>query len=175
MAFQGPRCPKCRTRIGLFRSSLLRGKVGIKCPGCGAILKPRLFARAAVLVGLLVAAGYALFSLDLVEQLSRARLVMLFLVMYFLAEFVSVHFISFEVAGSWEQIKTDGETEWSELEADFAELEARAQRMLAQSEPDWTCDSCSETNPHSFDHCWRCSHDRNAEPSNKRMERTRDG
>ena len=81
----------------------------------------------------------------------------LFGIAWLISDYVSLHFMTFRVALPDENIKTDLETEWQELDEELAELENELERKEAESEPDWLCDSCGERNAHAFETCWKCS------------------
>lgn len=162
MAFEAPACPQCQTKIGLLRSSYLQGRIGVKCPGCGSVLKSKLVLRAVVFVVLsllaiaLIALADTWFQLG--ESSASTFLVLLLLaVLFFVSEYISIHFISFDLADSSEKIRTDGETEMEELIAANSRLEKKADVLIARSEPSWNCGDCGEANPSAFEWCWKCS------------------
>jgi len=155
MAFEAPRCPNCYEPIGFWRVWRLRGRTGIKCAKCGALLRPRRFLRA--VVTLLALFGGVLIILQLGE-LTFPQYLVAGAWLFFVSVSLGVYVASFEIAPRGEKITTDRITE--EQEQTKAELQAvaRSEEAYAEAHPKWRCKDCGEENPGEFESCWRCGH-----------------
>lgn len=131
MAFERPRCPVCQTEFGLFRVAVLRPREGVKCPTCETILKSKLLAREITILVLTMGAVYLAFNYADSQYRSITVLGMFALVLVVLpiSLYIAAHFVSFEVPGPNEVVKTDGETESAEMWGQMAQLEKQFENL----------------------------------------------
>ena len=74
--------------------------------------------------------------------------------------YISTQMIRLEPIGVDEKIRTDGETEYAELERTSWELLKNYESLTREKSEDWSCPDCGEPNGEAFDVCWHCNAER---------------
>jgi len=156
MALEKPNCPLCRTEIGLRRALLLQGKVGIKCSGCGHVLKADLRLRVIILLLIIAGGLYVIYELPEPRQFTTPAIVFLSIAVIIISQYISAHFVRFEVANPGEVVKTDGVTESEEQNRKIEDLVSSIKSKPEPQVAEIPCKSCGTSNPETFETCWNC-------------------